>query len=305
VPVISCPESTPCIDPASPITNYSTEAPDPNIWISLRFPWIDPDNPVGPDGPNTPPNVFTGDGCQSECTSQVSQAEADLCAALQAALCVDGGSGNPVFTNTQQQCSVNCPDGNQFTYTVPAGVIANPTQFGANAQAAALACELLKASLICIDDIQNEACVGQAFSTTITATSALPVTFSVNGILPIGLVLIQTGSRTARLSGTPTLPGSRNFSIVATDARGDFMSKPVTFCVIDITPSILSNGTTGTVYSQALSATPCAGTPLSWQVTSGSLPPGLTLDSSTGVISGTPTTAGTYNFTVTLQTHAT
>ncbi|MFC7645284.1 Ig domain-containing protein [Streptosporangium lutulentum] len=35
-----------------------------------------------------------------------------------------------------------------------------------------------------------------------------------------------------------------------------------------------------------------------WSVTAGSLPPGLTLNTSTGQLSGTPTTGGTFSFTV-------
>ena len=64
-----------------------------------------------------------------------------------------------------------------------------------------------------------------------------------------------------------------------------------------ITTESLPNGTVGTSYSQTLAATGDA--PITWSVTSGSLPAGLTLDTSTGAISGTPTTGGTYNFTVT------
>ena len=38
--------------------------------------------------------------------------------------------------------------------------------------------------------------------------------------------------------------------------------------------------------------------PFTWSVSAGSLPPGVTLNASTGLLSGTPTTAGTYSFTV-------
>ena len=64
-----------------------------------------------------------------------------------------------------------------------------------------------------------------------------------------------------------------------------------------ITTTSLPNGQIGVAYSQTLAATGGA-TPYTWSVYSGSLPPGLTLGSSTGVISGTPTTSGTSNFTV-------
>jgi hypothetical protein len=63
-----------------------------------------------------------------------------------------------------------------------------------------------------------------------------------------------------------------------------------------ITTSSLAGGTTGTAYSQTLSATGTA--PVTWDITAGSLPGGLSLNASTGVISGTPATAGTSSFTV-------
>jgi len=64
-----------------------------------------------------------------------------------------------------------------------------------------------------------------------------------------------------------------------------------------IFPSSLPNGQVGAPYTTSLIATPLA-CPCTWSVTGGSLPPGLTLNAATGVISGPPTTAGTYTFIV-------
>lgn len=68
-----------------------------------------------------------------------------------------------------------------------------------------------------------------------------------------------------------------------------------------ITTITLPNGTVGTAYNQTLIADGTA--PITWKVTGGDLPDGLSL-SEDGVLSGTPTTADTYNFTVTATNNA-
>lgn len=64
-----------------------------------------------------------------------------------------------------------------------------------------------------------------------------------------------------------------------------------------ITTTALNALTTGTAYTQTLAATGTA--PITWSVTAGALPAGISLDASTGTLSGTPTAAGGFTFTIT------
>jgi hypothetical protein len=142
------------------------------------------------------------------------------------------------------------------------------------------------------------ATAGVAYSQTITASGGTaPYTFSLaSGALPPGLTLSSSGV----LSGTPTTVGSFTFTVTATDALSCGGSRTYTVAVncptITISPATLPNGTTGVAYSQTITAS--GGTaPYTFSVISGSLPPGLTLSSS-GLLSGTPTTVGSSGFTV-------
>ena len=85
-------------------------------------------------------------------------------------------------------------------------------------------------------------------------------------------------------------------NIVEYIAVGDGASAPDP---INITTTTLAAGVEGGAYSVTLAHEDGAGT-RTWSVTTGTLPPGLTLTAG-GVLSGTPTTAGTYNFTVRVE----
>ncbi|WP_027485765.1 putative Ig domain-containing protein [Rhodanobacter sp. OR87] len=117
-----------------------------------------------------------------------------------------------------------------------------------------------------------------------------------SGALPPGITLSSAGT----VSGTPTTAGNYNFTVSATDGFGFTGSRAYTFTVaaptITITPATLPNGQANVAYSQALGASGGNGS-YTYSLASGALPPGVTLSSS-GTVSGTPTTAGNYNFTV-------
>jgi hypothetical protein len=141
-----------------------------------------------------------------------------------------------------------------------------------------------------------------AYSATLQSSGGTPpVTWTVTlGVLPNGLTL---NSSTGAITGTPTATGTFNFTVTATDSgvplqtQSQALSIVVSVAPLVITTTTLSNGTVGVAYNAQLQAT--GGTPpIAWMVTVGTLPVGLTLNSSTGAITGTPTTAATSNFTV-------
>jgi hypothetical protein len=109
------------------------------------------------------------------------------------------------------------------------------------------------------------------------------------------------------LSGTPTTAGTNTFTVQVTDDLGSTATKQFTLIIAAIAPSIttaspLPNGTVGRAYSQTLAATGGT-TPNTWALNAGTLPGGLTMNGA-GVISGTPTNYGTFNFTVQLTDYA-
>ena len=119
--------------------------------------------------------------------------------------------------------------------------------------------------------------------------------FTFTGNLPNGVTLSSAGV----LSGSPTVVGTFNFTVTATDQGGCTGTKAyaLTICSpITVNPATLPNGTVGSSYSQNLSAVG-GGIPHSFTF-SGTLPNGVTL-ANDGVLSGVPTVAGTFNFTVT------
>ena len=136
--------------------------------------------------------------------------------------------------------------------------------------------------------------VNTSYSATLTASIAGANWTLISGTLPAGLTLSTSGtiSGTPRSAGTSTFTVRAAYSTAEAEKQFTITINPVT--TLTITTASLSSGTTGQTYSATLSANISGAT---WSVISGNLPDGLTLSTS-GTISGTPTAAGEYTFTV-------
>ncbi|WEK06205.1 MAG: Ig-like domain repeat protein [Candidatus Devosia phytovorans] len=120
-----------------------------------------------------------------------------------------------------------------------------------------------------------------------------------DGALPEGLSL---DSETGAISGTPRAVGEYGFTVTATDANGFGASLPVSISVVKVFTVILPDGLAGgrqlQPYGQSLAAT--GGTaPYGYGISDGALADRLSLDPSTGVVTGTPTATGVFEFSVT------
>ncbi|XUW99840.1 MAG: putative Ig domain-containing protein [Dehalogenimonas sp.] len=153
---------------------------------------------------------------------------------------------------------------------------------------------------------------GSAYTATLTALGGTaPLTWAVTvGTLPAGLSLAPV---TGVISGTPTGAGDTTITVTVTDsttpAPAKTDSQVLTIRVaaapaLQITTTTLANATLNTPYTATVAATGGVA-PLTFAVTAGTLPAGLTLNVNTGVISGTPTATGDSSFTVTVTDSAT
>jgi large repetitive protein len=145
-----------------------------------------------------------------------------------------------------------------------------------------------------------DAVSGSPYSAVLSVTSGVnPVTWSItSGTLPGGLSL---NSATGTISGQPTTPGSSTFTLKVTDSSNPAQSGTSSSTLNVYAPLAISSTVPDAVanqpYNGELTATG-GSAPFTWVITAGSLPQGLTLDSATGKITGTPTTGGTVSFTV-------
>jgi len=149
------------------------------------------------------------------------------------------------------------------------------------------------------------ATVGVAYSQTLSASGGTaPYTLNMTtGTLPNGITF---SAATGLLSGTPTAGGSFSFTVKGTDSStgtgspfsgSQAYTLTVNAAVITVSQSTLPAPTVGVAYSQSVAAS--GGTsPYLYNILTGSLPAGLSLNASTGAITGTATAGGSFSFTI-------
>lgn len=148
-----------------------------------------------------------------------------------------------------------------------------------------------------VTTVLNSMNVGAPFSQMIHADGTVPMVWSLfSGSLPAGIVLSTEGN----IHGTPSASGAYSFTLKAVNAYGEdtqaFSGTVGAAIAPTITTSTLNTIYAGVGFSQTLAASGSA--PITWSVQSGTLPTGLTLNTSTGTISGTPSATGAYSFTI-------
>jgi hypothetical protein len=143
--------------------------------------------------------------------------------------------------------------------------------------------------------------VAVAYSSSLVATGGTPpYTFSISaGSLPPGLTL---NTATGAITGAPTSAGTFSDTSKVVDSLGASSTSACGITVAPVTAPILSltcasnSGQVGQLYVSSLVA--AGGTPpYIYSISAGSLPTGLTLNTSTGAISGKPATAGSFSYT--------
>jgi hypothetical protein len=142
--------------------------------------------------------------------------------------------------------------------------------------------------------------VGASYSQSLGASGGTsPYNWTVvSGQLPAGLALAKTG----QISGTPAATGASTFMMqVADSTPGGALTAQLAFTLGIDTPlsigtaSALPSATVGTQYSATLQVS--GGKPsYAWSIVSGTLPAGLSLNPSSGLIAGTPSASGTSTF---------
>ncbi len=205
-------------------------------------------------------------------------------------------------TNAASSFSVN--SATQITATAPAGSagivdVRVSTSGGTSATGAGDRYTYVAALLVTTTTLPTPV-LTQAYAQTVaTSGGTAPVTFAVTaGALPAGLSL---NTNTGAITGTPTAAGTSSFTLTATDTNAITASRAYSVTIaaaLAVTTTSLPTPVLTQAYAQTV-ATSGGTAPVTFAVTAGALPAGLSLNTNTGAITGTPTVAGTYSFTMT------
>jgi hypothetical protein len=136
--------------------------------------------------------------------------------------------------------------------------------------------------------------LGASFSHQITASGS-PTSFGATG-LPTGL---KVNTKTGLISGKPAKVGVFSVTLQALKKGSTTATATKVFTVVQV-PTFTYAPTINAKKGKALKVAPTiAGYPApTFSILTGSLPTGMSLNASTAAITGTPTTIGTYPFTV-------
>jgi len=231
-------------------------------------------------------------------------------------------SANPVILWNGNKLATSIVDASTLSGSIQGGSIAVPgtaqvqvqdSQTGLSSQAVPISIvssdTSVPANLAISVPATPTAVVGTSYSVSPVANGGTPAyTWSLaSGNLPAGMSL---AANTGKISGTPTTAGTYKFTVNVMDSSSPVQTQSASLSIkvsnptpivtpLTIATSGLAAGTGAVAYSQSLQAT--GGAPAyTWAITSGTLPAGLTLVAASGVISGVPTTSGTFAFTATV-----
>ena len=252
----------------------------------------------------TPPSVPTGLKATATSSSQINltwNASSDNVAVAGYRVFQNGTA--VATTATTSYADSGLAANTLYTYTVSAYDGATPPNESAQSTAANAATLPANVVPVLTNPGKQSGTVGTAVSLQVVATDADgdTLTYSAAG-LPSGLAI---NASSGRISGTPTTAGTFNVTLSVSDGRSGTDTETFTWVVVpaNVVPVLTDpgkqSGTVGTAVSLQVVATDADGDTLTYSAAG--LPSGLAINASSGRISGTPTTAGTFNVTLSVS----